>query len=312
MYTPIARLWIGPILIVRLTDADNIESVVKHDKLCTKGYFFTKFLKPTFRNGLLTNEGDEWRRHRKIVSGGFYINTLKTFVETFAKNSDILANNLKALADGVTAYDIAPFLNRCSLDVIVQTSYKMENNTLNDNDDTTLNNFKTLIDITAMRFIKPWLCIEWIFKATELGKKYFKAMNCVHGKMNDAIKRIKNMRETAEKRSQNDNKPSLMELLIQYGDMNKEEIVGETFTLIGAGTETTSNACGYVLALLGENQDIQARVMQEQQDIFGDDILRPVRSDDLPRMEYLDQVSNCLLRSSLFGRMVAIFLRDIK
>jgi hypothetical protein len=30
--------------------------------------------------------------------------------------------------------------------------------------------------------------------------------------------------------------------------------------------------------------------MQEQQDIFGDDILRPVRWDDLPRMVYLDQV----------------------
>jgi hypothetical protein len=48
--------------------------------------------------------------------------------------------------------------------------------------------------------------------------------------------------------------------------------------------------------------------MQEQQDIFGDDILRPVRSDDLPRMEYLEQVGNCLLRSAIFSRTVATFL----
>jgi hypothetical protein len=135
-------------------------------------------------------------------------------------------------------------------------------------------------------------------------------MKCEHGKINDEIKRIKKMRETAENIRQKDKKPSLMELLIQYGDINKEEIVGEITTLLLAGSETTSTACGYVLALLGENQHIQARVMQEQQDIFGDDILRPVTKDDLPRMVYLEQVSYCLLRSSLFGRIVAIFLRD--
>jgi len=83
-----------------------------------------------------------------------------------------------------------------------------------------------------------------------------------------------------------------MDHLIQYADISKEEIVGELSTIIGAGTETTSNACGFVLALLGDNQNIQERVMQEQQDIFGDDILRLVRSEDLPRMVYLEQVGN--------------------
>jgi hypothetical protein len=120
------------------------------------------------------------------------------------------------------------------------------------------------------------------------------------------------MRETAQKRGQNDEKLSLMDKLLHYGDINKEDIVGEIASIVGAGTDTTSIACGYVLALLGENQHIQERVMQEQQDIFGDDILRPVRSDDLPRMVYLEQVGNCLLCSSLLSGIVAIFLHDIK
>jgi len=119
------------------------------------------------------------------------------------------------------------------------------------------------------------------------------------------------MRKTGEKRGQNDEKPSLIDLLIQYGDVSKEEIVGEIASIVGAGTDTTSNACGYVLALLGDKQHIQERVMQEQQDIFGDDILRPVRSDDLPRMVYLEQVGNCLLPSSLVIRIVAIFLHYV-
>jgi cytochrome P450 family 4 len=234
------------------------------------------------------------------------------FVENFAKNSDILANKLKALADGITAHDIAPYLMRCTLDIIVLTGPRVDINAQNDNDESTLNNMTTTVDTTSVRILKPWLLIDWIFKASELGEEFYKAIKCEHDKIINEVERIKRMRETGEKKDQNNEKPSLIDLLIQYGDISKGEILGEIASIVGAGTETVSNTCGYVLALLGDNLHIQERVIQEQQDIFGDDILRPVRSDDLPRMVYLEQVGNCLLRSSIFSRIVAIFLHYIK
>jgi cytochrome P450 len=291
LYGPISRLWFGSILVVVLTDPDSIENVVKQDKLCSRGYLLRKTMEQAFRNGLFYIDGDEWRRHRKIVSSALHTNILEKFVENFAKNSDILANKLKALADGVIVHDIAPYLTRCTLRTMLQTSYRMEINAVTGNDDSTLNNITTIIDMTTRRLLKPWLLIEWIFKATELGKKYYRAFQSEHRKINYVIGQMKRMRETTGNRGHKDEKPSLMDLLIEYGNNSKEEIVGEIATIIGAGTDTTSIACGYVLALLGENQHIQASVMQEQQDIFGDDILRPVRSDDLPRMMYLEQVS---------------------
>ena len=147
-----------------------------------------------------------------------------------------------------------------------------------------------------------------------LGKKYNMAVKHCHELIIDEIERErdKRMRETADSRHLNDEKHSLMDLLIQYVDIGKEETVGEIATIICARTENISVVCCYVLALLGDNQHIQERVVQEQQDIFGDDILRPVRSDDLPRMVYLEQVGSCLLRSSIFSRILAIFLHDIK
>jgi cytochrome P450 family 4 len=311
-YGPIARLWFGPVLVVVLTDPNFIQNVVKHDKLGRRGYLARKTTEKVFRNGLLHIDGEEWRRNRKIVSAALHINILETFVENFAKNSDILANTFEALADGITAHDIVPYLIRCTLDIIVQISSRVDINAQNGNDDSTLNSNTTIADMISLRIRKPRFLIDWIFNATELGKKHDKFVKCGHDKIINVVGRIKKMRETAEKSDQNDEKPSLIDLLIQYGDISKEEIVGEIATIVAAGTETTSNACAYVLALLGENQHIQERVMQEQQDIFGDDILRPVRSDDLPRMVYLEQVSNCLLRSSLFSTRVEIFLLYIK
>ena len=309
-YGPIARLWIGPVLLVALTDPDNIENVVKQDTLLTRGYIIRKLAEPVFRNGLLCIDGDKWRRHRKIVSAALHINILERFVQNFATNSDILANNLKAIADGITAHDILPYLMRCSLDIIVQTSSRTNQNSQNDNDDTTLNSITTIIDTTAIRAMKPWFYIDWIFNASELGKKYNKAVKHCHELIITETEKWR-MGKTADNRDLHDEKPTLMEHLVQYADIGKEEIVGEVATIIGAATETTSNACGCVLALLAEHQHIQERLMQEQQNIFGDDILRPVRSDDLPRMVYLEQVGNCLLRPSLSSRTIAIFLHYI-
>jgi cytochrome P450 len=146
-----------------------------------------------------------------------------------------------------------------------------------------------------MRLIKPWLYIDWLYKATEQGKKFYSAVKHCHKFLLNVVEKDNRKTETADKKEVNFEKNTLLDYLTQYGDIKTEEVVGEIASIIGAGTETTATASGYVLALLGENQHIQERVIQEQRDIFGDDILRAVSRDDLPRMVYLEQVSNCLL-----------------
>ena len=53
VYGPLSRLWVGPVLVVVLTDPDSIEKVVKHDKLCRRGYLAKKLIEPAFRSGLM-------------------------------------------------------------------------------------------------------------------------------------------------------------------------------------------------------------------------------------------------------------------
>ena len=133
---------------------------------------------------------------------------------------------MKALTDGITAHDIAPYLIRCTPDIIVETSSRVDINAQNDKDDSTLNNITTIVDKTTVRMTKLWLLIDWIFNATELGKKYNEAVKCEHGKLINGIDRMRRMRETAGEKDQNDEKHSLIDLLILYADISKEEIVG--------------------------------------------------------------------------------------
>jgi hypothetical protein len=47
-YGPISRLWLGPVLIVVLADPDNIESVIKQEKICSREYLLNKALENPF------------------------------------------------------------------------------------------------------------------------------------------------------------------------------------------------------------------------------------------------------------------------
>ena len=72
----------------------------------------------------------------------------------FSQNSNNLSNKLKALADGITAHDIASYFIRCTLDIIVQTSSRLYINAQNVNDESTLNNITTIVDTTSVRLMK--------------------------------------------------------------------------------------------------------------------------------------------------------------
>ncbi|GFG32717.1 hypothetical protein Cfor_04167, partial [Coptotermes formosanus] len=108
-----------------------------------------KCFEPAFRNGLFVIDGDKWREHRKIITSALNKNVLETFVENFAKNSDILANKLKAVADGTTAQDIVPYFTRCTLDIILQTSLRIHINAQEGKDNDILNAITNIAETIA-------------------------------------------------------------------------------------------------------------------------------------------------------------------
>jgi hypothetical protein len=54
-----------------------------------------------------------------------------------------------------------------------------------------------------------------------------------------------------------------------------------------------------MMVLIWENQQIQARVMQEQQEIFVHNILKQMTSENLPK-KYVSRTGNALLQSLVF------------
>ncbi|CAG7732155.1 unnamed protein product [Allacma fusca] len=87
------------------------------------------------------------------------------------------------------------------------------------------------------------------------------------------------------------------------------DIREETDTFMFEGHDTTAASANWTTFLLGCNPECQAKVYEELLEIFGEDVERPITSEDLTKMKYLD----CCIKESLrLYPSVPVLARDIK
>jgi cytochrome P450 family 4 len=294
-YGPVMKLWLGPQLIIAISDPQHIGKLVAHDKFCTRGSFFRLIMKPMFRNGLLAIDGEIWRKHRKIVTAAFQNNILDKFVGTFAAHSRILTERLSDISDG-KFHNIYMHFSQCTLDVICDTAFGYKLNAQNKNKIEVVNSILGVLDHVVEHLVRPWLHFDWVHKLTKWCDKYTDVIDYLNSIIIDAIslRKEKYARMLASGEDvQLDTMPNpiLLDSLMLSEGLDNDGILGEVSSIAGAGAETTSSTCCFVLALLSEYQNCQEKVLEEQRAIFGDEFQRQVTKEDLPHMLYLEQVN---------------------
>jgi cytochrome P450 len=302
----IFRLWIGQDLFVLLSDPVAVEKVLGNKHFIRRTGYVTKVGKPFFRNGLLMSDGDTWRTHRKIIQSTFHNNVLDQFVENFAKNSGILVDKMSDCCSG-GPLDVYPLISLCTLDVICETAMGTTVNAQLDYDGEYVQNVLKSLQLLSERFMRPWLSVDWIFNLTQLGREQAATLRYLHGNAEQVVaEKMAKFHASGRQKTRVDDlqsvkrrKLSLLDLLIEDEQLTADEIHDEVVTIVAAGSETTATTCCYVLSLLGVHQDVQQRVFEEQEILFGEDLHRPVTCEDLPQMPYLEQVGNPLHTRSI-------------
>ena len=75
--------------------------------------------------------------------------------------------------------------------------------------------------------------------------------------------------------------------------MTDEQVFDEVVTLLTAGIETTALALAWIFHEIAANPEVERRVLAEVDEVLGG---RPVTIDDVPKLTYLGQVANEVLR----------------
>lgn len=116
VYTNLARIWIGPKLIVFLTHPKDVEIILGSSVHIDKSDEY-RFFKPWLGNGLLISSGEHWRSHRKLIAPAFHQNVLKSFIGTFNSNSLNVVKRMQKEMGKV--FDCHDYMSETTVDILL-------------------------------------------------------------------------------------------------------------------------------------------------------------------------------------------------
>jgi cytochrome P450 len=232
-------------------------------------------------------------------------------VWNFFENSLKLTQKLKLLAND-SNIDIYPFVCACTLDIISETTMGTNVNNEMEGDHVFVENLLHALEELGGTLNNPWIINDWIQNRK---KRYEKDKEVSLKYLHEFVDKVITEKLTSQRNGLQHNRGKqhveyvqwirgremcLLDLLIQDNQLTVEEIRDELCTVMIASTKVAVTCC-YVLYLLGVYQEVQEKVLEEQEKIFGDDIHRAATSKDLCSMSYLEQVGGVQTQNYLLS-----------
>lgn len=225
----------------------------------TRGY---EKLRLMLGNGLVTSEGDFWRRQRRIAQPAFHHQRLEGFAHQMAQAATDWAGIWDKKAEQGQVVNVAQEMMQLTLRIAGETLFRSDISQQTDE-------FGRYLTIALEHFnyivTHPLPKFEYIPLPRNLRFWY-------------ALRKLKQMTWSLikDRRESGEDKGDLLSLLMHTRDeetgeqMNDQQLLDEVFTMLAAGHETTANALSWTLYLLSQHPDILERVAQEAERVVGD------------------------------------------
>jgi cytochrome P450 len=287
-YGDVVPVRYGPQTVLMLHHPALIEAVlVTQQRNFSKGRFY-RLLTPLLGEGLLTAEGDFWRRQRRLAQPAFHRERVAAYGRTMVAYSERM---LAGWRPGEVR-DVHADMMRLTLEIVV----------------------KTLLDADAAG------------EAATVGEALPVALHELNGLMNGpafllpqavptpgkwrltrAVRRLDRFVYTliAERRAAPADRGDLLSMLMaaqdgggaeaagSAGGMSDRQLRDEVMTIMLAGHETTALALSWTWYLLSEHPEVDARLRDELRAALGG---RPPEVSDLPRLAYAERVLSEAMR----------------
>ena len=234
------------------------------------------FLEPGLGRGLITAEGAEWKRQRRIMAPAFNAKTLELFGDLIVAESNKLADRWRAGA----VFDLVSEIVRLTLAIISKAMFSLDGSE----------------ELTAIatgiakyqRVVHPGIADllglpQWVPRpATWRGRLAVRGFEPVISRLIAARKHDPGQRA------------DLLTLLMKARDaetgqgMSDTEIRAQIATIFTAGHETTAMAVVWALYLLGMHPSADEAMLSELNAVMEGEVV--VRSADWARLTYTHQV----------------------
>ena len=280
-YGPISHARLVNVSLYTVADPELLEELFngKH-KQCIKDAA-TRGLRPLVGQGLLTSEGDLWKRQRKLAAQPFTPKRMRAYEQTmvecasaaFARFRDGERRDFHADAMAIT------------LEIVAKTLLGIE-------DPAELHRVSHIVDVAMAYFqerLYSWGALLPPEFPTPRWLRFQRAKRELDAIVGRVIDRARREDSTAD---------HLLARLLRARDddgqpMSEQQLLDEAVTMLLAGHETTALSLMYGAYLLATHP-VESRALAHEIDaVLGG---RPARADDLERLPYLDAVVRETLR----------------
>ncbi|XP_044261197.1 cytochrome P450 4c3-like [Tribolium madens] len=283
------KFWLGNDLLVVTSNPKDVEFVL--NTCFEKPKFYQKYSYKMIRNGLLTAPENIWRNRRKIINPTFNPKVLNSFMEIFARHANNLVDGFEENC-GKESFDAFYTLFRCTLDMACETFADVDS-TLLQGQDNYIRNIMRVENLIAIRTCSTWFHIDFIWETSSLSRQMDKACTEMFSFIQQIIQ-FKKINEVVTTENSCKEKQFLNHLL-NCNKIDDSAILEELQNIMITGSETTAITTGIVLIVLGILPEIQSKIMDELESVFGTDDRKPTL-EDINNLEYLERVIKETLR----------------
>lgn len=281
-YGDVVHFRFGPYDYYTVNDPDVVKHVlVDNAKAYTKSRNYLG-LKVVLGDGLLTSEGDKWRKQRKLSQPAFHRDRLEGFARTMAQSTrDMLGRWTR---EGSTAvFDIHHEMMRLTFRIVGLTLFSSDV----DGDAKEVGAAMEVAMHWANDYAESLVRVP-PFVPTPANLRFKRAMKTI----DDVVYRL-----IRERRQAADKGDDLLGMLMEATDdgtaMNDQQLRDEVITMVLAGHETTANLLSWTFRLLSQHPDIERRVREEAVRVLGD---REPGLEDVKPLDYTRRVLDEALR----------------
>ncbi len=238
--------------VVFTRDAETIQYILqKNHKNYHKSPLQTKDLGKYIGQGLLTSNGEHWRKHRRMVQPAFHKKKLKGLLNVMWT---AVHEELQRIEADKTQ-NVLPLMGDLAFQVVARTLFSAEDirERMHKLQRITMLNQKMLIKEMRRPYLKWWFRLDGSIKRhLELSEEAQKILDQI----------------VEERLAAGEEKDDLLDMLLraEYEDgtaMPREQLLQELLILFTAGHETTANALSFTLYLLAKHAEIQQKVYEE-------------------------------------------------
>src|SRR6478672_4203224 len=220
--------------------------------------------------GVFSAEGDDWRRARRLAVTALNSNHLQRYFEIVSTCAERLRRRLEPAAREGRPVEIGEALSSFTVDVTSSLAFGHDLNTLERGDSELQGHLHRVFHMTNRRLFAPLPYWRWLKLPADraLDRSLAEIQKAVTVFMEEARGRIAarpELREAPE---------NFLEGMIaaQENDaaFSDEEIVGNVFTLLLAGEDTTSHTMAWTIWSMASHPEIQARWAEEADEVLGE------------------------------------------